>query len=211
MNTKNLPTEIPVFPLANAILFPGTILPLNIFEKRYIQLVDDCMKDKRLFGMIQPKIKTDLETRVYNVGCLGKIISFNETNDKRFIITLSGISRIKVKEELANKKLYREFKVDYSDFENDTNLKSKKEDYNLSYLLNKSKILFNKKDYIIDWTEIEKLDFERLISAICMIAPFSVEEKQKLIETPNTNEKLKVLEEIINFNLLDNLENKTIQ
>ena len=211
MNINSLPIKIPIFPLANAILFPGTILPLNIFEKRYIQLVDDCMKDKRLFGIIQPKKIEGSETNVYNVGCLGKIVSFNETRDKRFIISLSGISRFKIREELTTNKLYREFEVDYSDFTNDINKKIEEKKYDSSSLLNKIKMLFKKKNYAIDWDELDKLNFDNLVSAICMISPFSIEEKQKLIEAINTEEKFKTLEEIINFNLLDNLENKTIQ
>ena len=108
----NLPEKIAVFPLANVIFFPKTVLPLNIFEKRYIQLVEDCMKNNRTFGIVQPKLKS----KVYDVGCLGKIISFSETNDKRFIIILSGVSRFRIREELVSNKLYREFKVDYKDF-----------------------------------------------------------------------------------------------
>ena len=84
MMINTLPNTIPIFPLSKAIFFPGTILPLNIFEKRYIQLVSDCMKEKRLFGMVQPKVNLGKSPEVYEVGCLGKIISFNETEDKRY-------------------------------------------------------------------------------------------------------------------------------
>ena len=125
MIKDNFPNTIAVFPLSNAIFFPGTILPLNIFEERYIQLVSDCMKEQRLFGMIQPKIKSGQKPEVYRVGCLGKIVSFNETVDKRFIISLSGIIRFKIQEELNTNKLYREFKVDYSDYINDLKIKKK--------------------------------------------------------------------------------------
>ena len=99
MKKENLPNEIPVFPLSNAIFFPRTILPLNIFEDRYLQLVDDCMKGNRMFGMVQPRNNIGMSPEVYNVGCLGKVISFNETTDKRFIITLLGLSRFKIKKE----------------------------------------------------------------------------------------------------------------
>ena len=111
---KKFPSKIAIFPLSNAIFFPRTVLPLNIFEERYIQLVNDCMKEKRLFGMIQPKIKIGQNREIYKVGCLGKIISFNETADRRFIITLSGIIRFRVKKELNTNKLYREFEIKYS-------------------------------------------------------------------------------------------------
>ena len=94
MKKENLPNKIAVFPLSNAIFFPRTILPLNIFEDRYLQLVDDCMKGNRMFGMVQPRKSVGSSPEVYSVGCLGKIISFNETADKRFIITLLGDNKI---------------------------------------------------------------------------------------------------------------------
>ena len=109
MSVENLPKKIAIFPLSNAVLFPKTILPLNIFEKRYIQMVDVSLKNEKLIGIIQPKTKTDL----YSIGCLGKITSFNETEDKRYIINLRGISKFKIIEEVKNEYLFREFKVEY--------------------------------------------------------------------------------------------------
>ena len=212
MKRSNLPNKIAIFPLSDAVFFPKTILPLNIFEDRYIQLVRDCMKGQRLFGMIQPKVKSDQTPEVYKVGCLGKIVSFNEIGDKRFIIALSGIIRFKILKELSNKKLYREFNVDYADFIDDLKVKENiTKGYTDKNLLKKIKYFFNRRNYSVKFNELEKLNFNQLISTICMISPFSVEEKQKLIETIKTKEKLEVLEDIMNFNLLDNQENKTIQ
>ena len=214
MNEKDLPKKIGVFPLSHAIFFPKTILPLNIFEKRYIELVDDCMKDQKFFGMIQPRSKknSELKTKIYDVGCLGKIVNFNETSDKRFIINLSGIIRFKIKKELDTSKLYRMFEVDYSNFLNDLNKNEfNNQNYDKKKLINKVKLLFRKKNYLIELREVEKLNFDQLISTICMISPFSVEEKQKMIETIKMDDKIKTLEEIINFNLIDNIDNKTIQ
>ena len=135
MKKENLPNKISVFPLSNAIFFPRTILPLNIFEDRYLQLVDDCMKGNRMFGMVQPRNSTGMAPKVYSVGCLGKIISFNETTDKRFIITLLGLTRFTIKKELENEKLYRSFEVDYSEFLND--LENKKDE---SFIYEKKKL-----------------------------------------------------------------------
>tara|TARA_B100001123_G_C15258289_1_gene1005582 strand:- start:203 stop:841 length:639 start_codon:yes stop_codon:yes gene_type:complete len=208
----DLPKVISVFPLSNAIFFPKTILPLNIFEKRYIQLVSDCMKNQRLFGMIQPTSKKKLVPEVYKVGCLGKIINFNEISDGRYIINLSGIIRFKIQKELSTDKLYRKFEVDYSEFKNDLHLeKIEKEKYNVKNLLQKINSYFKKKQYSIQLSELEELNFDQLISTICMIAPFSVEEKQKLIETIKIEQKIQILEEIININLFDNMESRTIQ
>ena len=212
MKKENLPNEISVFPLSNAIFFPRTILPLNIFEDRYLQLVNDCMKGNRMFGMVQPRNNTDISPEVYNVGCLGKIISFNETSDKRFIISLAGLTRFRIKKELKNEKLYRSFEVNYSEFLNDLEIKKDE-----SFILEKNNLLkiiqffFEKINYPVKYNELSKLDLDELISNVSMISPFSVEEKQKLIETKKIDNKIKVLNEVINFNLLSFGENKTIQ
>ena len=212
MKKEDLPNIISIFPLSNAIFFPRTILPLNIFEDRYLQLVDDCMKGNRMFGMVQPRNRTDLSPEVYNVGCLGKIISFNETSDKRFIISLAGLTRFKIKKELKKEKLYRSFEVDYSEFLNDLEIKKDE-----SFILEKKNLLkiiqffFKKINYPVKYNELSKLDLDELISNVSMISPFSIEEKQKLIETKKIDNKIKVLSKIINFNLVDYEESKTIQ
>ena len=214
MKKENFPNKISIFPLSNAIFFPRTILPLNIFEDRYLQLVNDCMKGNRMFGMVQPKTKDkDVEIpEVYKVGCLGKITSFNETSDKRFIITLSGMIRFRIKNEVDEKKLYRNFEVDYSEFINDLQIgKNTKENSDKKNILNKAKIFFQKIGYPIDQNELSKLDLDQLVSTVSMISPFSVVEKQKLVETVSIDDKVKILNEIINFNLLDFEENKTVQ
>jgi len=198
--------------LSSAIFFPRTILPLNIFEDRYIQLVNDCIKEKRMFGMIQPRNKKIEPPEVYEIGCLGKIISFNETVDKRFIITLSGIIRFRIIKELNKEKMYRKFNVDYSEFLDDLEeKKNQQNNYNKDNLLNKIKNFFQKINYPIDYNKLAKLNLDQLISNVSMISPFSIEEKQKLIETLKIEDKIKLLDEIINFNLLGHQENNTIQ
>ena len=212
MKKEDLPNIISIFPLSKAIFFPRTILPLNIFENRYLQLVDDCMKGNRMFGMVQPRNRKDLCPEVYNVGCLGKIISFNETSDKRFIISLAGLTRFRIKKELKKEKLYRSFEVDYSEFLNDLEIKKDE-----SFILEKKNLLkiiqffFEKINYPVKYNELSKLDLDELISNVSMISPFSIEEKQKLIETKKIDNKIKVLSEIINSNLLNDEESKTIQ
>ena len=153
-----------------------------------------------------------MSPEVYEIGCLGKIVSFNETIDKRFIISLSGIIRFRIKNELKNEKLYRNFEVDYTEFLEDLNEKKDKAiNYNKKNLLQKIKIFFQKINYPIDYDELTKLNLEQLISTVSMISPFSIEEKQKLIETIEINDKIKTLDEIISFNLVDFQENKTVQ
>ena len=208
MKKNDLPKKISIFPLSNAIFFPRTILPLNIFEERYIKLVDDCMKENRLFGMVQPKLKIKQKPEVYKVGCLGKIISFTETIDKIFQISLSGVIRFKIIEELNTNKLYREFKVDYSDFINDLEEKKYEEKFSKKNLINKIKTFLIKKNYIIEFDKLEKLNFDQLINTICMLGPFSDSEKQKLIETIKIEEKVKILEKLIEFNVISYTETK---
>ena len=212
MKKEHFTNKIPIFPLSSAIFFPKTILPLNIFEDRYIQLVNDSMKDNRMFGMVQPKNRKGISPEVYKIGCLGKIVSFNETEDKRFIISLSGIIRFKIKNEIKKEKLYRSFEVDYSEFLND--LEEEKNqiiNFDKEDLLKKIKLFFQKINYPIDYNELIKLNLHQLVNTVSMISPFSVEEKQKLIETIKIEDKLKILSEVISFNLLDFEENKTVQ
>ena len=165
-----------------------------------------------MFGMVQPRNSAGISPEVYSVGCLGKIISFNETTDKRFIITLLGLTRFRIRKEQQKEKLYRSFEVDYSEFLDD--LETKKDETFSSEkkkLLNKIKIFFEKINYPVKYSELSKLGLDELISNVSMISPFSIEEKQKLIETRKIDNKIKILNEIINFNLLDYQENKTIQ
>jgi len=214
MEKKDLPNNIAIFPLSNAIFFPKTVLPLNIFEDRYIQLINDCMKEKKMFGMIQPKNKSSSVPEVYQVGCLGKIVNFHETDDKRIIINLSGIIRFKIKKELDSKKLYRKFKVDYSEFMHDLKVEKEKEkekNEERNKLLKNINYFFAKIDYSIEFNELEKLNFSQLVDTICMISPFTIEEKQKLIEANQIDEKFQILNKIIEFNFFDFLQNKTIQ
>ncbi len=169
------------------------------------------MKENRLFGMVQPKLKIKQKPEVYKVGCLGKIISFTETIDKIFQISLSGVIRFKIIEELNTNKLYREFKVDYSDFINDLEEKKYEEKFSKKNLINKIKTFLIKKNYIIEFDKLEKLNFDQLINTICMLGPFSDSEKQKLIETIKIEEKVKILEKLIEFNVISYTEtNQTI-
>ena len=209
---KQLPKTISIFPLSNFIFFPQTTVPLNIFEPRYIQMVDDAMKGDRIIGMVQPKKSNQTIPILYNVGCAGKIISFNETEDGRYLIVLDGISRFKILEELNNDKLYRECKVNFDNFSNDINNQKEEIKFSdLELIFKNLKSLFNKQGYTINWKELEKQSLDQTINALSMASPFSLEEKQVLLETINLNERKLKLEEILNTYALDNFNNKTLQ
>ncbi len=211
-STINLPKEIPIFPLSNFIIFPKTSVPLNIFEPRYINMIDDAMKGNRMIGMIQPKSFNQKIPDLYKIGCVGKITSFNETEDGRYLIVLAGLSRFKITEELKTQKLYRLCKVDFKDFSYDLEEKDEEIKFSdLEFIFKNFKSLFNKQGYIIDWKELEKQTLDQTINTLAMASPFSLEEKQVLLETINLNERKKKLEQILSTYSFDNFENKTIQ
>ena len=210
--TIKLPEIIPVFPLSNFIFFPKTTVPLNIFEKRYLEMIDDAMKGDRIIGMIQPKESNQNLPLLYNIGCAGKITSFNETDDGRYLIVIAGISRFKISQEIKTENLYRKCKVDYSNFKSD--LGDTKEEIkfsDLELIFKNLKSLFDKQGYLINWKELEKQSLDETINALSMASPFSLEEKQILLETTNLDKRKKKLEEILNTYVLDNFGNKTIQ
>ena len=210
--TNNLPKEIPVFPLSNFILFPNTTVPLNIFEPRYIEMVNDAMKGNRIIGMIQPRKSELTVPPLYKVGCAGKIISFSETEDGRYLIVLSGTSRFKIIEELETERLYRKFSVDFKDFLYDLDEKNEEIKFSdLELIFKNLKSLFVKQGYKIDWNELKKQSLNQTINTLAMASPFSLEEKQVLLETINLNERKKKLEQILSTYSFDNFENKTIQ
>ena len=204
---KKFPDVIPVFPLSGVIYFPKTNFPLNIFEERYIDLVNDAYKKDKLMGMIQ--LKKDGE-EVYEIGCLGKISDFQKIKDGRILINLTGVSRFKILNEIFNNKLYREFKVDYKNFINDIETIHKYVDSNL--LIEKSKTFFKKNGLLLNWREFEKLDQLQRINTLAMIAPITNEEKQKLLESISLDNKVKTLESIISFYLHETgTNNQTMQ
>ena len=208
-----LPNKIPVFPLSNFIIFPDTNVPLNIFEPRYIEMVDDSMKGSRMIGMIQPKkTSNNLVPELYNVGCLGKITSFNESEDGRYLIVLNGLSRFKILDEVKNNKLYRECEVSFNKFRNDiSSIKEEIKFSDLELIFKNLKTLFNKRGYIINWKELEKQDLDQTINTLSMASPFSLEEKQALLETQNLILRKTKLEEILKTYVADNFGNTTIQ
>ena len=211
MKKEELPTKIPVFPLSNFIIFPDTTVPLNIFEPRYLQMVDDCMKSERCIGIVQPKRSGKLKKPdLFNIGCIGKITSFNETEDGRYLILINGLCRFKIQKEIETNRLYRECNVQYEDYLEDLSNK-KNENLELSKIINKFKSLFEKLGYSIDWKELENQDSKKMINSLAMASPFSIEEKQVLLETIDIKDREIKLDNIIDTYLKDNFSNTTIQ
>ena len=210
MNNK-FPKLIPIFPLSGVIYFPKTNLPLNIFEPRYLDLVNDSYYNNKLMGMVQEKKNSN---EVYRIGCLGKISDLHETGDGRVIINLVGVTRFEIIKEIDNKKRYREFEVSYDNFDVDlvSHDETLIEQERLKLFKDKAKLFFKKNGLLLNWKEFEKLDQSQQINTLAMIAPVSNEEKQKLLETKTIIDKTKLMSEIIEFYLhASRVDNKTLQ
>ena len=204
---KKFPDIIPVFPLSGVIYFPKTNLPLNIFEQRYLDLVNDAYNKDKLMGMVQSRKDDD---SVYDIGCLGKISDYQKSKDGRVLINLTGITRFKILKEVSNQKLYREFQVNYDSFSEDINDTNSQTDS--SDLIENAKVFFKRNGLLLNWKEFEKLDPAQKINTLAMIAPITNEEKQKLLETISLESKIYTLDSIIGFYLHEtNLNNQTIQ
>ena len=214
MKKEDLPKIVPIFPLSNFIIFPKTTVPLNIFEPRYIDMINDSMSTNKLIGMIQPKMnKNENELiDIHDVGCLGKIVSFRETEDGRFLIELKGVSRFKKIKEIKNEKKYRSLEIRYDDFYHDldnTNEELKFSD--LELIFKDLKSLFEKKGFIINWKALEKQRLDETINALAMASPFSLEEKQVLLETKNLEIRKNKISEILKTYTHDVFNNNTLQ
>ena len=211
---RNFPKIIPVFPLSNFIIFPNASVPLNIFEPRYLDMVNDSMKSDKLIGMIQPKNSKNKDDMpdLYDVGCLGKITSFRETEDGRYLIELKGKVRFQIINEINTDKKYRSVEVNYNDYLND--LIDEKEKLNFSDLeliFKDLKSLFDKRGFIINWKALEKQSLNETINALAMASPFSLEEKQILLEAKNLNVRKNKIAEILKTYVFDDYENTTLQ
>ena len=214
MNKKDLPNKIPVFPLSNFIIFPKTTVPLNIFEPRYIDMINDSMKSNKLIGMIQPKTSNikQIKPELHEVGCLGKITSFRETEDGRFLIEVKGLIRFKKIAELSTENKYRVLEVNYKDFYQD--LEDKKENLkfsDLELIFKDLKSLFEKRGFIINWKALEKQSLNETINALAMASPFSLEEKQVLLEAKTIDLRKNKIAEILRTYSHDIFENTTLQ
>jgi Lon protease-like protein len=215
MKINELPNKIPVFPLSNFIIFPKTTVPLNIFEPRYIEMINDSMKKNKFIGMIQPKSlnnENSLAPTLHKIGCLGKITSFKETDDGRYLVDLKGIIRFKIVKEITDNKPYRSCEISFDDYLND--LSEKKENLkfsDLELIFKDLRQLFEKREFIINWKALEKQSLDETINALAMASPFSLEEKQVLLEAVNLDLRKKKIAEILSTYTFDEYNNTTLQ
>jgi Lon protease-like protein len=212
MKKDILPKIIPVFPLSNFIIFPNTTVPLNIFEPRYVEMINDSMKTNKMIGLIQPKKgKINSIQNLHEVGCLGRINSFKDI-DGRYLIELNGLSRFNIVKEVKNDKPYRECEINFDGFQADLKLPKEEVKFSdLELIFKDLKTLFEKKGYVINWKSLEKQDLNETINALSMASPFSMEEKQILLESENLEIRKNKIAEILNTYSHDNYDNTTIQ
>ena len=215
MKLTDLPNKIPIFPLSNFIIFPKTSVPLNIFEPRYVDMINDSMKSNKLIGMIQPKKNNSFDNLVpelHNIGCLGKITTFQESDDGRFLIELKGLIRFEITREVKSNKKYRECEINFKNYHED--LIDKKKDLkfsDLELIFKDLKSLFEKRGFIINWKALEKQSLDETINALAMASPFTLEEKQILLEAKNLDNRKSKIAEILSTYTLDQYNNTTIQ
>ena len=209
----NLPKIISIFPLSNFIIFPNTTVPLNIFESRYIEMIKDSMKTNQMIGLVQPKTSGNNSiSDLHEVGCLGKITNFRDASDGRYLIDLKGLMRFKIIKEIKSDKLYRKFEVSFDNYKNDLNIKKNELKFSeLESIFEPLKLLFEKKGYIINWKSLKKQNLNETINALAMASPFSLEEKQILLESQNLEIRKNKIAEILTTYSYDNFDNTTIQ
>ena len=225
MKKEDLPKIISIFPLSNFIIFPNTTVPLNIFEPRYIDMVNDSMSHSKLIGVIQPKIKpttygifdavelkNHLNPDLHEIGCMGKITSFKEIEDGKFLIELKGIIRFQIIKEIQSKKKYREYEINFSNFYDDLDVKIENIQFSdLKLIFKDLKKLFEKRGFIINWKGLEKQSLDETINALAMASPFTLAEKQILLEAKNLQTRKKKISEILTTYSFDNYNNTTVQ
>ncbi len=202
---KELPDILPIFPLPGVIVLPNGNLPLNIFEPRYISMVEDVLGKHRMIGMIQPNPGSKKDNGLYPIGCAAKIISFSETSDNRYLIELKGIIRFKIFKELDPIRGYRNIIPVWKSFKHDLIIKS--ENFNIDSLLELLKRYFNNNNINVDLDELYKVPANQIISAIPQICSFQNNEKQAILEAKTDEERVEVITSLLKMNILDDNEN----
>jgi Lon protease-like protein len=190
-----LPGEIPIFPLSGALLLPEGRLPLNIFEPRYLAMVEDSLAAGRMFGMVMPDPglpRTEIGSQIYRVGCLGRLSSFAETDDGRYLITLTGVIRYRVLEEVAMRRGYRRARVEYGDFAPDLAV-GQKPSIDRAALVGALRPYFKARGIEANWEAVETTSDAMLVTTLCMVCPFDAREKQALLEARGAEERATML------------------
>jgi len=195
----DLPDTIPVFPLPGALLLPRSHLPLHLFEPRYLQMLDDVLKtEHRLIGMVQPYGK---DQRLHSIGCAGRVTAFSETDDGRYMITMSGRSRFRIANEVDGFTPYRRCKVSWQGFERDLGPTEVDDTFDRHKFMRNLERYFAEENLATDWDSLQEADDELLINSLSMLCPFEPEDKQALLEAPSLTTRRETLMTLIEFSL----------
>jgi Lon protease-like protein len=203
MSAADLPENIPVFPLPGALLLPRSRLPLHIFEPRYLAMIDDALKTStRLIGMVQPfESPKDGSSKLHSIGCAGRVTSFSETEDGRYMITLTGISRFRLGSEIDGFPPYRRFDISWQGFERDVGLSEDDRTFKRDDFLRLLNRFFESEGLSTDWSSLEEADNELLINSLSMLCPFDPEDKQALLEAPSLTTRRETLIGLLEYAL----------
>ena len=205
----DLPKALPIFPLPKAVLLPGTRLPLHIFEPRYLAMVEDCLKTPhRLLGMLQP---TGDDGRLHSIGCAGKLTQFSETEDGRYMITLTGISRYRIDNEIEGFAPYRRFNVQWDGFEKDREAPEQDSKFDRDIFFNLLKKFLEGEGLSTDWETLQQADNELLINSLSMMLDFDLEDKQALLEAPSLQTRRETLTTLFEFSLRGGSDDEVLQ
>ena len=205
INYKELPEILPIFPLPGVIILPYGSLPLNIFEPRYISMVEDVLGNNRMIGMIQPNPASEKNNGLYPIGCASRIVSFSETSDNRYLIELKGVIRFEILKEINTIRGYRNIIPKWDGFKDDLNLKL--QDININSLLEQLKKYFYNNNINVDSDELHKIPADQILSAIPQICSFQNNEKQAILEAKTDKERVNVIISLLKMSLVDEKEN----
>jgi hypothetical protein len=203
----DLPDIIPVFPLAGALLLPRGQMPLNIFEPRYLAMIDNALRGARLIGMIQPDAvhsSDDERPTLFRVGCVGRITQLSESGDGRYLIELTGIARFRIVEELVVDTAFRQCRVTFAPFADDFEARKGEQDVDRESLLQALTAFLKANDLQADWKGIESAPNEALVNALAMMSPFGAAEKQALLEAPDLRRRAEILVAVTEMELAKN-------
>jgi Lon protease-like protein len=200
---QDLPDAIPVFPLPGALLLPRGQMPLNIFEPRYVAMVDEALRTNRVIGMIQPDPESGAAAvpKLYPVGCAGRLTQLAETGDGRYLMTLTGIARFRIEEELATTLPYRVCRVSFEPFGADFRARAGEDEVDRPAVLEALKAFAEATDMKLDWKGVEQAPNEALVNALSMMSPYGPREKQALLEAPDLKTRAEMLVAITEIEL----------
>ena len=205
----DLPKSIPVFPLPKAVLLPRSRLPLHIFEPRYLAMIDDCLKTpNRLIGMVQP---TGADDRLHSIGCAGKLTQFSETEDGRYMITLTGVSRYRIESEIDGFTPYRRFNVSWDSFKKDRESPIQDSTFDRKIFFELLKKFLEGEGLSTDWETLQQADIELLINSLSMMLDFDLEDKQALLEAPSLQTRRETLTTLFEFSLRGGSDDEVLQ